>query len=86
MDNTGRWSVGEMTDKFSKLDYMTQRTIMNEFPDFFGVWKVKIDTNSIDHMPERKFSMSEFFGGFGLVLAIIAILGKLLPYVAEWIF
>ena len=78
-----RWSVGELTDRYSKLDYMTQRTIANEFPDFFGTWSPKQDTSNIEHFSDKRIiSFENIWAGFGIALTIITGLS----YLLEWIF
>ena len=92
MDNSKQalgdnYNVGDIMDRFSKLDYMTQRTIINEFPSIFPEYQKRpIDTTPIEHFPPRKFVMNDFFGGFILVISIITFMGEILPYVIEWIF
>jgi len=68
----------ELHDKMMKLDTFTRHQIINEFEGHLYT-KPTIDTASIEHFTERKgFDMNEFYGGFCLVLGIIAVLGWVL--------
>ena len=61
-------------EKFAELDYMTQRTIQYEFPTIFPECsKDAIQTESIEHFKTRTFSMSEFYGGFVLVIMLLGV-------------
>ena len=66
-----------MTERFEALDYMTQRTIMNEFPQFFGIFKDEIDTKSIEHFP--RVNMSKILDHVGYTCVVIAAI--LLTYI-----
>lgn len=73
------YNVGDIADKFSKLDYFTQRTIMHEFPEVFPKPK-QYHAREFYPTPERRFRMSEFFGGFMIVLYSIGILATILQW------
>lgn len=73
------YKTGDIVNEFSKLDYFTQRTIMNEFPEVFPKPKQYHDREFYP-TPERKFKMSEFFGGFMVVLYSIGILATILQW------
>ena len=64
-----------MMDKFQALDYMTQRTIMNEFPSFFGIFKHEIDTRSIEHFSGMNMRKVLDTVGFVGVIAAAILLG-----------
>ena len=66
-----------MSDKFHALDYMTKRTIMNEFPDFFGIFRDELNTKSIEHFP--RVNMQKVLDKVGYTCVVIAAI--LLTYI-----
>lgn len=68
----------KLVSDFSKLDYVTQESIIREFCDLSPERKHHTNFKSIDHIPAYEFSLNQFYGGFLIVIAVITILGKLL--------
>ena len=49
-----------LAERFNELDYMTQRTIINEFPSFFPEYSApKLNTSNIEHFTSIKIKKSD---------------------------
>jgi len=81
MDKDG-YKIGDITEQFMQLDYMTQRTIANEFPDFFGTWSPKQDTSNLEHFSDKRIiSYQNIWLGLCIAIAVITFLA----YGLEWL-
>lgn len=64
-----------LADKFNELDYMTQRTIINEFPSLFPEYSApKLNTSNIEHFTSIKIKKSDLIIITYFILGILFVI------------
>lgn len=78
VNNNSSSYIDGIADRFNALDYMTQRTIMKEFPTIFPAPKqdYNADSGEIDKL-YRDFSLNRAYEVFMFALVIITGIGKI---------